>query len=202
MDKLKKRVLLITVGGLVVAVAGSLTVSAVAGQEPLVSSADISSAESALLASWDTSQKAPVSPALSQTPTVAEMSARSAVSDAPQRKAAALTKLSKLFTGKALDDQKAVVDRGIDSTADPTFKVLGGGADSLDVTNVNAVDANTVHVTGTLRTWSKMAFLQDGKVIMANPSNLLDVDETLARQSDGSWAVSDFTWNFHPGSEP
>ena len=200
------RVLAIGAGGLVVVGATALTINAVAAPNPAVPASDVAAAESVLVDGWDATQKAPVSDDLPAAPSASQMTAsqdRGASTDAlANRKAAAKAKLAHYFTGKALADTVTVTGRGIDSTNDPTFKAVGGGADSLKVTNVDIIDANTLHITGTLHVWSNTVFYQDGKVIAANPSNLLDVDETLARQADGSWAVSDYTWKFHAGSEP
>jgi hypothetical protein len=112
------------------------------------------------------------------------------------------TRLSNAFTGSALQDAERDLASGIAQLgADPTFRVLDGGADNLNVRST-PVSSHSISMVGTVTTWSSMAQIQKhGKVVPARPSNILDIKVTMSKIG-AVWKVGSFTWTFHPGSAP
>ncbi len=197
-----RRIVVGSVGG-VLLLAGLVTLRALGGPSSPIIDAELPRAQSALLHGLVAGQQAMVPPGLS--PTVAKDAALSAHSDLATRnamKASAAARLRGLFSGKALGDFTTATNNGIDALADPSFRVLGGGADSLRVADATRLDASTLKITGTVRMWSSMAQVQGTKLVPATPSNLVDFRAILRKQPSGAWLTTDYTWSFHPGSEP
>jgi hypothetical protein len=181
-----------------------IAVPAIAGSGPTITDGDKKSAEGALLNGLATSQSVLAPPGASSTLGARQLLAMK--SDTALRtgmKTKASSTLSRYFRGQALKDVLKAADSGIDAQANPDFRVLGGGADTMQVSTAEVVDANTLRLTGTVRMWSSVAQVQSATVVVpASPSNIVDFQATMIRQADGSWAVSDYTWSFHSGSEP
>jgi hypothetical protein len=114
-------------------------------------------------------------------------------------------RLRQLFHGKALENESKGLAAAIEMQKGSTnFRALDGGADSFSYKSERAIDADTVEITGSVRAWSKVAQVQsDGiPLVIATPSNVLNVTTTMKKNSQGLWQVDSFVWEFAPGSAP
>lgn len=110
--------------------------------------------------------------------------------------------LARYFIGKQLAKETLILSNGVATLQkDATFRVLGGGADHLVVSRSD-VNRDYVRLVGTVRTWQKMAQVQEhGHLVVATPSNVLDFTATISVSGSAS-RITNFSWSFHPGSEP
>jgi len=193
----------VVTGGALVAVAAMFAIPAIAGPSSPVSASDVAAAEATLLNGIIAQQQVLVPPGASMH--TSQSAARSVITSASMRSAmklAASTKLHKYYTAAAYTYAQKTATSGINAQSDPTFRVLGGGADMFNVLTETAVDSSTLNLTGTVRTRSDIAQLQGTTLVPADPTNILDFNAVMIKQTDGSWLISSYSWTFHPGSEP
>ena len=113
-------------------------------------------------------------------------------------------RLAAVFTGAALEHERAVLDGALGQQRDASFRVLGGGARGFAYHRVDVVSDTRVVLIATFSEWSRIAQVRttDGRMVAATPTSLVDVRATVDKGADGVWKVSSYTWTFHPGSEP
>jgi enamine deaminase RidA (YjgF/YER057c/UK114 family) len=78
-----------------------------------------------------------------------------------------------------------------------------GGADRVHIASAHQ-HADVVDIAGTYRAWSGVVSQTNpnGTIVTAQPSSLIDFTATMTRDSHGTWSMTNYNWNFHPGSEP
>jgi len=87
-------------------------------------------------------------------------------------------------------------------TDDPSTYSLGGGAELIAVDSWEPLDADRLRVKGQARVWDSMISTQGGEEHRYNPSGILDFTATMKNVPQAGWIASEFSWEFHPGSEP
>jgi hypothetical protein len=110
----------------------------------------------------------------------------------------------KYFAPVLAERLKAHVERGLAAQRDSDFRALGAGISNLVVRSVTFDDlGSTAIVHATFTHWATSAdWNPDGSWSVYTPSNDVEVTVQMARQPDGSWVVTDYQWDFLPGSEP
>ncbi|MCU1675761.1 MAG: hypothetical protein JWM93_519 [Frankiales bacterium] len=160
-----------------------------------VSNADLSAASAAMLDALIDRQRVTVSEN-------ARLGVRPSADEVQQLQRTRVAALSQRYLGVELERMRKVVDRVPAILSAPDFQALDGGADSLNVTASRRTDSDSVELTGTARTWAKMAQLHaDGTSATASPSNVIQFVAVLTQRGK-SWLLEDLDWKFAPGSEP
>jgi hypothetical protein len=79
----------------------------------------------------------------------------------------------------------------------------GGGADNVHITGAHH-HPGVVDFAGTYHLWSGVVSQTNpnGTIVTAQPSGLIDFTATMTRDNHGTWSMTNYAWNFHPGSEP
>ena len=109
-------------------------------------------------------------------------------------------RLSAYYTGKALVDQTADLDKAMHQEEQPDFVALGGGASDFVVTSTRS-SGSALYVKARVDVWSLVGQIQRGKVVRARPVNTILVTATVVKTASGP-RISSYIWTFAPGSSP
>jgi hypothetical protein len=113
------------------------------------------------------------------------------------------SEVAQLFSGDEVRRELDLVKLANSGTNyDSQIRPLGGGVSEFSCTNA-AVSDSAVQIEATATTWSRMAYVDHGILLYAQPSNVLEVKATVAvAPDDTGMTVSYLGFSFAPGSEP
>lgn len=118
-----------------------------------------------------------------------------------QTKERGTSRLARYFTGAALTKSLKSLDSGLVQQQADDFVVYGGGASNFKVLAADPVSNNEVAMKVSADTWSGVGQIQGANIVLARPVNTIIVSATVVSTSDGL-RISDYSWDFAPGSAP